>query len=144
MSAPVEVELDANGRQLLAHTEEGLSFAQYLPCSGGCGYLIGCGDAVEEAGHLSCLSTAHPRESASANPLTETLESDIGWGYDITAHYEDDGSKWWSWEIFDGATEEVLLTGVAVDDAETEIVRQIVREHNETHVVAASREGRSV
>lgn len=54
LPAPPEVELDYRGIQVLAKQPSGQPFRQYLLCSGGCGYVIGCGDAIEEVYHNSC------------------------------------------------------------------------------------------
>lgn len=57
---PDEVVLDHHGRQVLAVIDDevpemaGKPFRRYIPCSEGCGYLIGCGDAIESVAHLSC------------------------------------------------------------------------------------------
>lgn len=59
---PFEVELDRDGKQILSLIDEGPSegqrYARYVDCAGGCGFLIGCGDAVESASHLSCATLA--------------------------------------------------------------------------------------
>ena len=36
---------------------------------------------------------------------------------------------YWTWEVFDTASEEIVLDGSALDDP-TEVVRQIVADHN--------------
>ena len=46
---PPEVVTDHHGRQLLSP-----GFQRYEPCAGGCGFLIGCGDAVDTVIHESC------------------------------------------------------------------------------------------
>lgn len=48
-NVPPEVTLDHHGRQVLAP-----GFRRYEPCAKGCGYLIGCGDAIDEIWHESC------------------------------------------------------------------------------------------
>jgi hypothetical protein len=53
--APPEVHLDLCGRQILAP-----GFPRYLPCAKECGYLIGCGDAVDTVWHESCETLVHP------------------------------------------------------------------------------------
>lgn len=53
---PPEVVVDSHGRQVLATFINDEPFRQYLPCAGGCGYLIGCGDAIGEITHYSCLA----------------------------------------------------------------------------------------
>ena len=58
---PPEVELEGlvgSRRQKLAVRDNGEPFRQYLLCMYGCGFLIGCGDAVQEVGHLSCAARA--------------------------------------------------------------------------------------
>lgn len=53
---PPEVSVDYQGNQILALNERGESFARYLPCAGGCGYLVGVGDAIDQAWHESCAA----------------------------------------------------------------------------------------
>lgn len=55
---PPEVVLDEAGVQVLAFDEDGKPFPRYLPCSEGCGYYIGCGDAVDSISHHSCRQAA--------------------------------------------------------------------------------------
>jgi len=50
---PPEVTLDVHGRQELAS-----GFARYEYCSGRCGWLIGCGDAIDTIWHQSCWDAA--------------------------------------------------------------------------------------
>ena len=62
---PPEVEFHAtpcaHKSQKLAVRDDGQPFRQYLLCAGGCGYVIGCGDAIEEVWHNSCLERAGSR-----------------------------------------------------------------------------------
>lgn len=51
---PPEVGLDPCGRQVLAVMSDGRNFRHYVPCAKGCGFLIGLGDAFDEAWHESC------------------------------------------------------------------------------------------
>lgn len=62
MSRPVppEVVLDYHSRQVLARDEQGNPFQQYAFCAGGCGYLIGCGDAIDLIWHESCAAPLSP------------------------------------------------------------------------------------
>jgi hypothetical protein len=54
-TVPPEVVVDVHGRQVLA-----AGYNRYVPCEGGCGYVIGVGDGVGTAWHLSCReSPAH-------------------------------------------------------------------------------------
>lgn len=68
---PPEVVLDYHRRQVLARDEEGRPFAQYVECSVGCGYLIGCGDAVDSVAHASCVARA--AEEAATTPDASLL-----------------------------------------------------------------------
>lgn len=64
---PPEVVTDYHRHQVLALTDSGEPFTQYVECSDGCGYVIGCGDAVESASHMSCAErTAHKAEAAAS------------------------------------------------------------------------------
>jgi hypothetical protein len=55
---PPEVVLDVHGRQDLAP-----GFRRYEYCAGHCGWLIGCGDAIDTIWHQSCWDKAHPEQS---------------------------------------------------------------------------------
>lgn len=56
---PPEVEVDPIGNQLHARDPRtGEYFPRYLECAAGCGWLIGCGDAVDTVTHLSCEAEA--------------------------------------------------------------------------------------
>lgn len=60
---PPEVIVDYHRQQRASMRDDGQPFDQYLECSEGCGYLIGCGDAVGEIAHVSCVertTTASP------------------------------------------------------------------------------------
>lgn len=61
-AVPPEVVLDAHGRQVLALTEQGARFSRYIECEGGCGWLIGVGDAVDTVSHESCAVVRPPTE----------------------------------------------------------------------------------
>ncbi len=54
---PPEVTVDHHGRQILALRENGERFRRYVRCAAGCGYLIGVGDAIEDATHESCAGS---------------------------------------------------------------------------------------
>lgn len=51
------------GRQLLAPRESGGMFPRYIPCAGGCGYVIGGSDATGEVWHQSCWDKLRPLAS---------------------------------------------------------------------------------
>lgn len=63
---PPEVVLDYHRVQVLARTDAGEPFAQYALCDGGCGWLIGCGDAIDTISHESCVA-----ESVSSRAAKE-------------------------------------------------------------------------
>jgi hypothetical protein len=54
---PPEVTFDYHWNQVVARRDDGSYFPQYVEC-GGCGWLIGCGDAIDSIWHNSC----HERE----------------------------------------------------------------------------------
>lgn len=66
---PPEVRLDDDGRQVLAP-----GFNRYEPCAGGCGYLIGCGDAIDTICHESC----EEREKAQQRAAVDLTAADLG------------------------------------------------------------------
>lgn len=53
--APPEVALDYHHNQILALQENGERFPRYIDCSV-CGWLIGCGDAIDAITHESCAA----------------------------------------------------------------------------------------
>lgn len=65
---PPEVVLGHHGNQVLARRANGEPYRQYVECSEGCGFLIGCGDAVESIAHDSCLARSkHSDERTGAD-----------------------------------------------------------------------------
>lgn len=44
------------GQQIFHRTNGGKHFPRYVECAGGCGWLIGVGDAVDTATHASCAA----------------------------------------------------------------------------------------
>lgn len=73
---PPEVVLNHHGNQVLARRANGEHFRQYLECSEGCGFLIGCGDAAESIAHDSCLARS-TRQSARAQADADRRLQDV-------------------------------------------------------------------
>lgn len=67
---PPEVTFDYHWDQVLARRDDGSRFPRYVECEG-CGWLIGCGDAIDTIWHNSCYALAHPDgSSVGDSPLT--------------------------------------------------------------------------
>lgn len=136
---PPEVVVDEHGRQVLALTDDGLRYSRYVECSAGCGWLIGCGDAIDQVSHESCAErrrehdepvTIMPFDSAVADSdLTperyfvgdfETLMCEFGARALILEVEENDGygGPAWEWlEGCDGTIEDALdLLADMLDD----------------------------
>lgn len=62
--APPEIVLDHHFHQVLALQDDGEPFMQYVPCSV-CGWLIGCGDAIDTITHNSCLISGENGDNAT-------------------------------------------------------------------------------
>ena len=65
---PPEVTLGSDGRQVLGVIDSedreraGQPFERYVECESGCGYLIGCGQAIDTISHLSCSAIVNGAE----------------------------------------------------------------------------------
>jgi hypothetical protein len=73
-NVPPEVVLDYHLNQVRATTEDGKPFPRYVECSAGCGWLIGCGDAIDTISHESC--DAKLRAVAVPGVPTEPSQAD--------------------------------------------------------------------